>query len=676
MIYEVQRHVVAELEALPVGDACPEAGGSSGVPGPAGSSGGSAERAAPAPSDAEYRLEVTPRTLVDLVASLCDERSRFVTPLGEDLVSASLGTKLSGSECYRRMVCLRFHIDYMSLPLGTQKLFAFTRAACQREQEQSEVAALLSANDLAVALQSASETHIWLQHLRTRPDARAASVDWGELAEQFVRWLQQAAQASGSLAQALRQLRLGQVVALAAWWAYLTCFKAAGIRRPSLMTTVVLEKKRYVPVEEVPAPATPYFRTVPLLGRPELTAPRICQLCGDGFVDWKALVSHCDREHGGFNEYRKRVFWEAQRCDTLGLPNVRKRNMIANATSAMLYARPGGDGELEERREVACVVCARKGWLEERHRCHLWKAFPDGDAGDFGEDEEEKAEGEASSEDEASRRQKRRALLRDADGVYNFGDAAKVNQILGVEHYAKAMPRIPLEELHASSAQHPRHPEYRWLLHTRRVPTELTASEPVDPSLPRCAGVGVEESTVWVCKQCRDSLCVRHSIGMPGPALANLMWAGREHPDFQDLSEATRTLLGRGRLVYQQVILKRGAPGEQPLGLAGNTIMLTQPKSSEIIQTLPPPREHLTDGFVVLFTTGRQDVKNAKMLEVPREQYLRCARVRAQVCEAFADVEVSETRAAETLPEQGVPDAFVEAALEVHEAEHFRARLP
>ncbi|MEC8932737.1 MAG: DUF6570 domain-containing protein, partial [Candidatus Latescibacterota bacterium] len=162
---------------------------------------------------------------------------------------------------------------------------------------------------------------------------------------------------------------------------------------------------------------------------------------------------------------------------------------------------------------------------------------------------------------------------------------------------------------------------------------------------------------------------------MPGPALANLMWAGREHPDFQDLSEATRTLLGRGRLVYQQVILKRGAPGEQPLGLAGNTIMLTQPKSSEIIQTLPPPREHLTDGFVVLFTTGRHDVKNAKMLEVPRGQYLRCARVRAQVCEAFADVEVSETRAAEILPEQGVPDAFVEAALEVHEAEHFKPTM-
>ena len=145
---------------------------------------------------------------------------------------------------------------------------------------------------------------------------------------------------------------------------------------------------------------------------------------------------------------------------------------------------------------------------------------------------------------------------------------------------------------------------------------------------------------MWICRQCRDALCVRDGINMPGPALANLMWGGREHPAYQDISEATSVLLGRGRLVYQQIMLKKGAPDVQPLGLAGNCILLTQPKSSEIIQTLPPPSANLTDNFVVLFTTGRQDVRNAKMLEVPREQYLRCARLRAEVCEAFADATV------------------------------------
>ena len=292
----------------------------------------------------------------------------------------------------------------------------------------------------------------------------------------------------------------------------------------------------------------------------------------------------------------------------------------------------------------------------------------------------------SAEEDGRGPETRRAALLRDGDGVYYFGDAARINDFLGVEHYAKAMPRIPLEELHASSVQHPRYPEYRYLLHTRRVPTMQTsgrdgAAEPVQKAdvggqaLPRCAGVGVEESVVWICRECRDALCVKVSPSMPGPALANLMWGGREHPEYQDLSEATRTLLGRGRLVYQQVILKRGAPEEQPLGLAGNTIMLTQPKTSEIIPMLPPPREELTEGFAVLFTTGRQDVKKAKMLEVPREQYLRCARIRAEVCEPFCDVKVSPERAAELLPEQGVPDAFVQAALEVQEAECFHPTM-
>ena len=123
-----------------------------------------------------------------------------------------------------------------------------------------------------------------------------------------------------------------------------------------------------------------HFATLPSYGPPPLTAPRVCQLCGRGFVNWKALVRHCDKEHGNHNEYRKRVFWEAQRLPALPLPTVRKRNMIANATSAILYTRAGGDGEPEERREEACVVCARKGWLEHRHRCYLWKVFPEGDA--------------------------------------------------------------------------------------------------------------------------------------------------------------------------------------------------------------------------------------------------------------------------------------------------------
>ena len=74
------------------------------------------------------------------------------------------------------------------------------------------------------------------------------------------------------------------------------------------------------------------------------------------------------------------------------------------------------------------------------------------------------------------------------------------------------------------------------------------------------AVVGDAENTCWLCRECRDSLCHEKHINMQGPALANYMWGGREHPLYQGLSDAMRMLLGRGRPYY----CKSGdhAPGE------------------------------------------------------------------------------------------------------------------
>ena len=205
---------------------------------------------------------------------------------------------------------------------------------------------------------------MWLQLLLTRHGEAAVALDWGEHVEQFTLFRQAAALESPLLAETLAQMRRGQLRVLALWWAHLRLRKTSSIRRPSLMTALALEKKMYVPVEALTSPEKPYFATVPLSGLPKLSAPRVCQLCGAGFLDLKALVGHCGREHGGFNEYRKRLFWEADRCLALGLPNARKRNMVANAATAIVYSRQGGEGDLEERRQEACVVCARKkvGW--------------------------------------------------------------------------------------------------------------------------------------------------------------------------------------------------------------------------------------------------------------------------------------------------------------------------
>ena len=152
---------------------------------------------------------------------------------------ACLGVRLSGGECYRRLLCLRFGVEYTALPLGTQKLLAFTRAECQRERGQrdcaSTVEACATAEDVGKILLTESERHLWLNLLQTIPNGRVASVNWIEMAEEFTLWLQQGGQRSQLLAAALQSLRRGHVVSLVAWWAYVTCSKVRPIRRPSLM---------------------------------------------------------------------------------------------------------------------------------------------------------------------------------------------------------------------------------------------------------------------------------------------------------------------------------------------------------------------------------------------------------------------------------------------------------
>ena len=270
---------------------------------------------------------------------------------------------------------------------------------------------------------------------------------------------------------------------------------------------------------------------------------------------------------------------------------------------------------------------------------------------------------------------------------YYCGDPSKINDLLSVDKYHEAFPLIPLEELHASTVQHPLFPDYHWLLHTRRVPvlpreTKDVAESQAGPSLDATAkhaymtaGIGDPDQTCWLCQDCRNSLCHRTDIRMPGPALANHMWGGREHPLYQGLSDAMRMLLGRGRPYYRKLILGHGDPTDKQAALVGNSILLAQPSTGEIQDTLPPPADSIGDRMVVIFTTSRGDVKKAKQLFVSREQYLQCARLRQTVCYAYADVKVDEEMATILLPENGVPEVFVQEACHMSEARFFKPNL-
>ena len=89
---------------------------------------------------------------------------------------------------------------------------------------------------------------------------------------------------------------------------------------------------------------------------------------------------------------------------------------------------------------------------------------------------ETEASAEEATEEDAPAAEKRRGrLLRDEHGYYVI-DADRINELLDVKKYIDAWPQIPIEELHASSVQHPRYPKYRWLLNTRRVPVQASAA--------------------------------------------------------------------------------------------------------------------------------------------------------------------------------------------------------
>ena len=72
--------------------------------------------------------------------------------------------------------------------------------------------------------------------------------------------------------------------------------------------------------------------------------------------------------------------------------------------------------------------------------------------------------------EEHARAYRKGPQLRDENGFCYFGPAEKIHQLLDVNLYVPVVPLAPLEELHASSVQHPRFETMRWLLHTRRVP--------------------------------------------------------------------------------------------------------------------------------------------------------------------------------------------------------------
>ena len=101
-------------------------------------------------------------------------------------------------------------------------------------------------------------------------------------------------------------------------------------------------------------------------------------------------------------------------------------------------------------------------------------------------------------------------------------------------------------------------------------------------------------------------------------------------------------------------------------GFVGNTVLLTQPRPEEIMQTLPPPNAEVSKYLSVCFNNQNMttaDVGKHRALEIDPEEYIRCSELRKKVCPVFAEVEIDAEQVRTQWPEREVPTAITQAAL-------------
>ena len=408
----------------------------------------------------------------------------------------------------------------------------------------------------------------------------------------------------------------------------------------------------------------------------------MCWICGEGFLHNGALFKHCCEAHGDVAEYRKRLFWRVQKDGFKPLLPWVKRHMLESATFHLTYSIPGSFSlkwnhpeafqVAKERCEVACVVCARKDWLESRFTVYLWRT----------------ADG-SSSLTELRHVESGMSELLTSDGHLCFGKRDLIDKLLNTKHYTEKFPRIPQEHLYASSVLHPGDEGMSWLLHTRRVPlvpdsrkapcagaeqpATLSSGSAARPAVQhRCAGVGDIDAVAHICYDCATCLCVEDKlIKMPRFALANAMWLGRQHPLLQNASLGLRLLLGLGRPCFRKLLLGAGRREDKESGTSGNHVLVSQGAPS-LSDVLPPSSRQLSDSFVAVFGQNKEDLSKCQLLTVSRSCYKILVEERVRVNDAFARTTIDQ-QAVDSLPENGVPQQLMECGIQMEEVEKYSA---
>ena len=81
-------------------------------------------------------------------------------------------------------------------------------------------------------------------------------------------------------------------------------------------------------------------------------------------------------------------------------------------------------------------------------------------------------------------------------------------------------------------------------------------------------------------------------------------------------------------------------------------------------EVLPPSGQELSDSFVAVFGQNKEDLTKCQLLTVSRHEYKTLAEERCEVNVNFCNTVVDSQRV-EALPERGVPQQFIECAVQM-----------
>lgn len=399
-----------------------------------------------------------------------------------------------------------------------------------------------------------------------------------------------------------------------------------------------------------------------------------CYLCGADFdckadllkhwraahLDLPAEVVRSMSDHRVEEEVRTRFFHDEFYQGPLEVRGQEMRRMVGTHSTHQTQSVPGS-GHINHSTPVynavprglgGYAICARSFWLEELYDLELFTA-PAANAGEAAEDAPQCAgQRVVNFEDED-------AAAAPIAGCRRYAVKAKcaekVNRLLDVRRYQRRFPKIPKHELYASSVQHPHVPEWRWLLHTHRVPKMERRPDGSYPPVPAC-------------RNCAFCLIADtpQKVEMPRYALADDNWIGRMPfaftPGGELLGKMTLKTLARGRTCIDTVIAepeKPTAPKLKQKGLRGNSIALPQAKLElQDADELPPPPDRMADFLsksviIALAGVDKEDLHKARWAEIPLQDYVDAARVLTSHGMAYHGVALNEERAFELFAARG-----------------------